>query len=157
MNTESEINSLKIEYITNINQSFPESNRLIIEIQKSRDIKEIDFIYQKYLEIFRIRTRKTFNPFTDEICSLILNSKNKNEVEFINQKFEIFPLMNKYKLKNGSNYINQIRFAKNFEELEDILINLFSSCRNKSIDLKKLLKIYWDKYEIDKLFKICYE
>ena len=157
MNTESEINNLKIKYITNINQSFPESNRLIIEIQKSRDIKEIDFIYQKYLEIFRIRTRKIFNPFIDEICSLILNSKNKNEFEFINQKFEIFPLINKYKLNNGSNYINQIRFAKNFEELEDILINLFSSCGNKSIDLKKLLKNYWDKYEIDKLFKICYE
>lgn len=157
MNTESEINGLKIKYITNINRSFPESNRLIIDIQKSRDINEIDFIYQKYLEIFRIRTRKIFNPFTNEICSSILNSKNKNEIEFITQKFEIIPLMNKYKLINGSDYINQIRFAKNFEELEDILINLFSSRRNKSIDLKKLIKNYWDKYEIDKLFKICYE
>lgn len=170
------MNKLQEIHIKNINDSklIPESNQLINEINNSSNLNQLNIIFKKYCLIYKLRGIKykfwydvskqkykeniheKINPYADEICEKIMNSKTNEEIDFIMKKYSVIESLHNLEEIN-KNYKSLIDDSKDLEDIESIIHKLISSYQHqleKYIDINKIAETLERNHYYYKLMKL---
>lgn len=170
------MNKLQEIHIKNINDSklIPESNQLINEINDSSNLNQLNLIFKKYCLIYKLRgikykfwydvskqkykenNHEKINPYADEICEKIMNSKTNEEIDFIMKKYSVIESLHNLEEIN-KNYKSRINDSKDLEDIESIIHKLISSYQHqleKYIDINKIAETLERNHYYYKLMKL---
>lgn len=170
------MNKLQEIHIKNINDSklIPESNQLINEINNSSNLNQLNIIFKKYCLIYKLRgikykfwydvskqkykenNHEKINPYADEICEKIMNSKTNEEIDFIMKKYSVIESLHNLEEIN-KNYKSMINDSKDLEDIESIIHKLISSYQHqleKYIDINKIAETLERNHYYYKLMKL---
>lgn len=170
------MNKLQEIHIKNINDSklIPESNQLINEINNSSNLNQLNLIFKKYCLIYKLRgikykfwydvskqkykenNHEKINPYANEICEKIMNSKTNEEIDFIMKKYSVIESLHNLEEIN-KNYKSLINDSKSLEDIESIIHKLISSYQHqleKYIDINKIAETLERNHYYYKLMKL---